>query len=204
LCAWHHASFASCFPARAPSAVDAHACVRYHSASDMPEVCRAPIPPLTVRPPGLLGLLDLSRACAPPARRAPPACGGSRRHAGGLGVAQQGAHPARRLHGAPDVRVVGILVEKQHDLAGRALPGKAILQSPGAVAKYALAPGAADLNKVDHMGPWREYAPNLTTEILNRLQTPASGRRNIITSENSAGSRHRAFRCRESACAARA
>ena len=59
---------------------------------------------------------------------------------------------ARRPHGALDIGVVGILVEKQHDLAGRALSGKAVLQSPGAVAKYALAPGAADLNGVHHMG----------------------------------------------------
>jgi hypothetical protein len=46
---------------------------------------------------------------------------------------------------------VGILVKKQDDLAGRALPGKAILQPPGAIAKHTLAPGTADLNGV-HLG----------------------------------------------------
>jgi hypothetical protein len=108
---------------------------------------------LAVRESGSLGLLDVSRARASPARGAPAARGWSRRrYAGGFGVAQQSAYPARRLHGALDIRVLGILIEKQHDLASRALPGKAILQSPGAIAKYALALGAADLNGVDHVG----------------------------------------------------
>jgi hypothetical protein len=75
-----------------------------------------------------------------------------RRYASGLDFAQRGPPPACRLHGALDVHVVGILVKEQDDLAGRALPGKAILQSPDAIAKYALAPGAADLNGVHHVG----------------------------------------------------
>ena len=75
-----------------------------------------------------------------------------RRYASGLGFAKRGPHSARRLHGALDIHVVGILVKEQDDLAGRALSGKAILQSPGAIAKHALASGAADLNGV-HSGP---------------------------------------------------
>ena len=125
------------------------------------EACSAPIPLSAIRQSGLFGLFDLSSARASPPRGAPAGRGWPRRrHAGGFGIAQQSAHPARCLHGAPDIRVLGILVEKQHDFAGRALPGKPVLQSPGAIAKYALAPGAADLNGVHHCrGRGLKYAP---------------------------------------------
>src|SRR5262249_13646661 len=71
---------------------------------------------------------------------------------GVLGFSQLSPHPARELHGTLDVRIVGIFIKEEHDLATRALSRKAVLQSPGAIAKHILALCTADLNRV-HFQP---------------------------------------------------
>jgi hypothetical protein len=143
--------------------------------------CRALIPPLAVQESG--SLFDLSRARASPARGMSAARGWPRRcHVLCFGIAQQSAQAARRLHGALDIGVLGILIEKQHDFASRALPGKAILQSPGALAKYALAPGAADLNGVHSVGAVTWKYPQF--EHGDSEQIANDGRRRPTRSEN--------------------
>jgi hypothetical protein len=67
-----------------------------------------------------------------------------------LGLSHFLANAARHPHGALDVRVGGVLIEKQDNLAIRALARKVVLQSSGAFAERGLALGAFDLNGVIH------------------------------------------------------
>jgi hypothetical protein len=65
-----------------------------------------------------------------------------------LDLAQFRPDLSGRLHGAADGLLLGVLVEEQHDLAGRALPRIAILQPSGALAEHALATAASDLHGI--------------------------------------------------------
>lgn len=65
----------------------------------------------------------------------------------GFGLAQRLAELAGIPHRALDEGMLGVLGEEQHDFATWTLPGIAVLQSPGAIAEYTLAPRALNLDR---------------------------------------------------------
>ncbi|MET4384618.1 hypothetical protein ABIB73_000353 [Bradyrhizobium sp. F1.4.3] len=65
---------------------------------------------------------------------------------GRRGFAQFLSDFSRISHRALDEGVLRVLGEEQHYFATGTLPGIAVLQSPGAIAKHRLAPRALDLD----------------------------------------------------------